>query len=345
VLACFGLVVAGAVIGGARSALSEPAVLQGEGDFKLAVPLGLDPDAMQIPENNKLSAAKIELGKMLYFDKRVSSDGSISCASCHEPTKGFTDQKAVSSGVSGKTGNRNAPTVINAAFLPFQFWDGRAPTLEEQAKGPIANPVEMASTLDICVQSIGKIPGYRPYFEKAFGDPVVNIDRIAQAIASYERTVLSGNSAWDRFVDGDKTALSESAQRGLALFEGKALCTRCHVGFNLTDGLFHNLGVGMSAEKPDLGRYVVTEKEEDKGAFKTPTLRDLLKTAPYMHDGSLKTLEEVVELYVKGGEKNKWLDPKVVALDLTAQDKADLVAFMKSLEGDWKPDTAPALPQ
>ena len=164
---------------------------------------------------------------------------------------------------------------------------------------------------------------------------MVTIDRVVQAIASYERTVLSGNSAWDRYVDGDKTALNESAQRGLQLFEGKALCTRCHVGFNLTDGLFHNIGVGMSKPKPDLGH---------KGAFKTPTLRDLQKTRPYMHDGAVKTLEEVVDFYDKGGEKNQWLDVKVVPL-LKPEEKKDLVAFLRSLEGDWKPTTPPTLPQ
>jgi cytochrome c peroxidase len=327
------------------SLAAEPLVLKGENGFTVPVPLGLDPDAMQIPAENPLSAAKIELGKMLYFDKRLSKDATIACATCHDPALGFTDQKPFSSGVAGGVGNRNSPTVINSGFMLFQFWDGRAPTLEEQAKGPIANPVEMASTLDVSVQSIAKVKGYQPYFEKAFGDGVVTIDRVVQAIASYERTVLSGNSAWDRFVDGDKSALSESAQRGLTLFEGKALCTRCHVGFNLSDSLFHNLGVGMSKPKPDLGRFVVSAKEEDKGGFKTPMLRDLQKTAPYMHDGSVKTLEEVVEFYDKGGEKNQWLDAKVQPLQLTAEEKKDLVAFLRSLEGDWKPVTPPTLPQ
>jgi len=324
---------------------SEPTVLRGADGYEIKVPLGLDPDALSVPENNPLSAAKVSLGEMLYFDARLSSDGTIACSSCHDPAKGFTDQKKVSSGVDGKTGTRNAPTVINTAFNIFQFWDGRAPSLEEQAKGPIANPVEMASTLDVSVQNIAKVAAYRPYFEKAFGDPVVTIDRVVEAIACYERTVLSGNSAWDRFIDGDKTALSESAQRGLALFEGKALCTRCHVGFNLTDGLFHNLGVGMAAEHPDLGRFVVSKEEKDKGAFKTPTLRDLQRTAPYMHDGSVKTIEEVIDLYDRGGETNQWLDPKVEPLHLSAEEKKDLAAFLRSLEGDWKPAPAPKLPQ
>jgi len=341
-----GLVAVGLTVSLCPVALAgAPAGLRGEAGYELKIPLGLDVDSLSVPASNPMSAAKVELGEMLYFDGRLSSDGTISCSSCHDPAKGFTDQKRVSNGVDGKTGARNAPTVINTAFNIFQFWDGRSPSLEEQAKGPIANPVEMASTLDVCVESIAKVKGYGPYFEKAFGDSVVTVDRIAQAIASYERTVLSGNSAWDRFIDGDKAALSDSAQRGLQLFEGKALCTRCHVGFNLTDGLFHNLGVGMSAPQPDLGRFVVTKNEQEKGAFKTPTLRDLQKTAPYMHDGSVKTIEEVIALYDRGGDKNQWLDPKVEPLHLSDAEKKDLAAFLRSLEGDWKPQPPPKLPK
>jgi len=315
------------------------------GEYKVDFPLGIDGDAFKVPDDNPMSEAKVELGKLLYFDARLSVDATISCASCHDPAKGFTDQQQFSTGFKGQKGGRNAPTVINSAFNYFQFWDGRSPSLEDQAKGPIVNPVEMANTLDAATATIAKIDGYAPYFKAAFGDERVTIDRIAKAIATYERTVLSGNSAWDRYVyGGDKGALSESAKRGLELFEGKALCTRCHVGFNLTDGLFHNLGVGMNADKPDLGRYNVTREEKDKGAFKTPVLRDLLKTAPYMHDGSMKTLAEVVELYDRGGEANKWLDPKVVKLGLSAEEKADLVAFLESLEGDWTPVSPPKLP-
>lgn len=314
--------------------------------YQLKFPLGLDQDAFQVPENNPMTKEKIELGKLLYFDPRLSVDSTVSCATCHDPKKGFTDQLPVSKGFHEQTGKRNAPTVINTAFNLFQFWDGRAPSLEEQVKGPIENPVEMAHTLEGTVKRINEIKGYKAYFKTAFGDEEVTIDRIAKAIATFERTVLSGNSAWDRFVyGGDKSALSESAQRGLKLFEGKALCTRCHVGFNLTDGIFHNLGVGMNQKKPDLGRYEVTKNEKDKGAFKTPTLRDIQKTAPYMHDGSVKTLEEVIELYDRGGEKNPWLDQKMEPLKLTVEEKADLLAFLKSLEGDWAPESEPKLPE
>lgn len=317
----------------------------GQESREVMYPLGIDSDAVIIPENNPLTKEKIELGKMLYFDRRLSSDGTISCASCHNPKTGFADSSAFSKGVQGKLGTRNSPTVLNSALSGFQFWDGRAPSLEEQAKGPMENPVEMAHTLDKATEKIASIPGYRPYFEAAFGDEKVTIERIVQAIASFERTLFSGNSSWDRYVyEKDKKALSDSAARGLELFEGKALCTRCHTGFNLSDGLFHNLGVGMNRKDPDLGRYLVTGKEKDKGAFKTPTLRDVSRTAPYMHDGSMKTLEEVVDLYDRGGEANPWLDPKVQPLHLTAQEKKDLVEFMKSLEGDWKPVEEPVLP-
>jgi cytochrome c peroxidase len=252
-----------------------------------------------------------------------------------------------SNGVRGQLGPRNAPTVINAAFNLFQFWDGRAASsLEEQCVGPIQNPLEMANTLEGAVENVKKIAGYRPYFQAAFDSEEVTADRIAQAISSFERTVVSGNSAWDRFVyDKDETALTDSAKRGLALFQGKAKCTRCHVGFNMTDGIFHNLGVGMNAPEPDLGRFKVTQAEKDKGAFKTPTLRDIQKTGPYMHDGSQKTLEEVIEFYDRGGEKNPWLDPKVEPLNLTDDEEADLLAFLNSLEGDWAATEEPVLPE
>jgi len=309
-------------------------------------PLGLDPSVLQVPEDNPITPEKIELGKALYFDKRLSKDNTVSCASCHNPQKGYTDQQQFSDGIQRQKGGRNSPTVLNSAFSYFQFWDGRAATLEEQAVGPMANPVEMGHTLEGVTESVKKVAGYKPLFKAAFGDDEINIDRIAKAIATFERSVLSGNSAWDRFVyEDDPTALSESAQRGLKLFEGEALCTRCHVGFTLSDSLFHNLGVGMNKEKPDLGRYEITKDEKDKGAFKTPTLRDLQRTAPYMHDGSIETLEEVIELYNRGGEKNPWLDTKMQPLNLTAEQKADLLAFMLSLEGDWKPVEEPILPQ
>jgi len=315
----------------------------GEG-YTIHFPKGVDGSVLQIPEDNPMTAEKVALGKQLYFDPRLSKDGTVSCATCHDPAKGWTDQLPVSTGVGGKHGTRNAPTVLSSAFNYMQFWDGRASSLEAQALGPIENPVEMANTLPAVVAWLNSVPGYRSQFQRVFGGPAT-ADRVAKAIACFERTVYSGNSPYDRYTqDKDKSALSPAARRGLALFEGKARCTQCHVGFDLSDRVFHNLGVGMDKENPDLGRYNVTHKERDKGAFKTPILRDLTKTAPYMHDGSVETLEEVIDLYLVGGEDNPWLDPKMKPLDLTEQDKADLLAFLRSLDGDTPIVKAPPLP-
>jgi len=241
----------------------------------------------------------------------------------------------VSTGIKGQKGGRSAPTTINRAFSTLQFWDGRAASLEEQAKGPIVNPIEMGNPSHApVVERLKEVMGYRAQFKKVFGTEKITIDHVARAIAAYERTILSGNSPFDRFQAGDKTALSEAAQRGLELFKGKARCVRCHTGFNFTDEGYHNLGVGMDKPKPDLGRYEITKREEDRGAFKTPTLRDIALTAPYLHDGSAKTLEEVVEFYNKGGIKNPSLSKEIEPLNLTAQEKADLVEFLRSLTGE-----------
>ena len=217
---------------------------------------------------------------MLYFDERLSADGTVSCATCHHPTKGWSDASKVSTGIKGQQGTRNAPTVINATYMLSQFWDGRAKDLEEQAKGPLINPIEMGNpNHDVVVEKIKAVPGYAPLFQKAFGEEP-NIENVAQAIASFERTVLGGNSRFDRYQAGDKSAMTPAEIRGHELFFGKANCTKCHVGSNFSDSQFHNLGVGMSQANPDLGRYVVTKKDEDKGAFKTPTVRDVTKHAP-----------------------------------------------------------------
>lgn len=303
-------------------------------DF-IIVPKGLPTD-LNVPAENPLTKEKVELGKMLYFDKRLSADGTISCATCHDPKKGWTDQEAVSTGIHGQKTPRNAPTVINATYFKSQFWDGRAKDLEEQSLGPIAAPGEMGNTHEKMVATVSAIEAYKPLFEKAFGGPPTK-ERVAQAIGSFERTVLSGNSAYDKFVTGDKAALSPEAQRGKDVFFGKGRCVTCHVPPTFSDSMFHNLGVGMKAAKPDEGRFVVSKEEKDKGAFKTPGLRDLTLTAPYMHDGSQKTLEEVVEFYDKGGEANPHLDPLMTKLNLTKEEKADLVAFLKALDGDPTP--------
>jgi cytochrome c peroxidase len=310
-------------------------------------PLGLP--AVIWPEDNPYTPEKAELGWLLYFDKRLSSDHSVSCASCHAPDKAFTDRMHVSTGIKGQKGGRSAPTVINRAYSTAQFWDGRAASLEDQAKGPIANPIEMTHAADAtaaheaCVECLRAIPGYVQRFEKVFGTKKITIDHIAQAIATFERTVLSGNAPYDRYEAGDKSAMTEAQVRGMKVFFDKAQCDRCHLGFNFTDGSYENIGIGMDKPMPDLGRYNVTKREQDKGAFKTPTLREIEHTAPYMHDGSLKTLEEVVEHYDKGGIKNPYLNERMAPLKLTAQDKADLVSFLKALSGEgWQHIRAPS---
>lgn len=316
--------------------------------YKLKLPLGLQEESIFIPEDNPLTEEKIALGKQLYFDKRLSADNTVACASCHNPRFGFTDGQPFSSGIKGQKGGRSAPTSINRVFSVEQFWDGRAATLEDQAKGPIANPIEMGFTHEAVIKKLRGIKGYRDQFKQVFGTEEFTIDHVAKAIASYERTILSGNSLFDRFEAGDKTALSPAAQKGLELFrdKNKANCVTCHAGFNFTDESYHNIGVGMDKPKPDLGRNEQTKKDDDRGAFKTPTLRDIALSAPYFHDGSAKTLEEVVEFYDKGGIKNQWLSKEIKPLKLTAEEKAALLEFMKSLTGEISLETlAPELPE
>jgi len=300
------------------------------------VPLGLVP--IFWPKDNPYTPEKAELGWLLYFDKRLSVDQTVACASCHDPKFAFTDGQRFSKGIRGQLGGRSAPTVINRAYSLEQFWDGRAKTLEEQAKGPIANPIEMGHAHDLCEKCIGGIEGYKNRFKEVFGADVVKIEHIAKAIATFERTVLSGNSPYDRFKTGDEKALSEGQKRGMkTFFSNHARCDSCHEGVNFTNAKYANVGIGMDKPTPDLGRYEQTKQETDRGAFKTPTLREIAQTGPYMHDGSLKTLEEVVEHYNKGGIKNTWLHTDVRPLNLSDQDKKDLVEFLKALSGEgWQ---------
>lgn len=305
------------------------------------VPKGLDVEALAIPQDNPLTAEKVALGKRLYFDPRLSADGTVSCATCHDPKKGWSDQDVVSEGIRQQKGTRNAPTVVNAAFMKTQFWDGRAATLEAQAQGPMLNPVEMGNkSLEEVVQHVKAVKGYEPLFMKAFGAGPTK-DNIVQAIAAFERTVLSGNSRYDRFLAGDKAALNDAEVRGMTVFLSKGKCVQCHSGPTFSDSKFHNLGVGMSQPKPDVGRATISKNKKDTGAFKTPQLRDIMKSAPYMHDGSQKTLEEVIEFYDKGGEKNPHLDALIVPLNLTTEEKSDLIHFLKALDGDPYPMVQP----
>ncbi|MEI9814466.1 MAG: cytochrome c peroxidase [Acidobacteriota bacterium] len=304
-------------------------------------PLGLLP--IPWPADNPYSAAKADLGRLLYFDKRLSGDATISCASCHAPDHAFTDNAPVSTGIKGQKGGRSAPTTLNRAYSEAQFWDGRAASLEVQAVGPIANPIEMGEIYPNVVKKLSSIPGYAPLFTAAFGSPEITIDKIGKAIATFERTLLSGNSAYDRYKAGNKTALNASQVRGMDVYFNKAKCDACHEGVNFTSNSYRNLGVGIDKPNPDTGRHIVTKKDEDWGAFKTPTLRDISKSAPYMHDGSLLTLEEVVEFYDKGGIPNKNLDQRMVKLNLTDRDKKDLIAFLTALDGQPLKVTVPAV--
>ncbi len=284
-----------------------------------------------VPPDNPQTSAKIELGKKLYFDTRLSADNTISCATCHNPALGWSDEGPTSSGIRSQLGGRRSPPVSNAAYFPLQFWDGRAPSLEEQAKGPIANPIEMGNTHDAMLKTVNGIAGYEEEFKQVFGTMPITVDQVAQAIAAYERTVVTTDSPFDRFVRGEDEALTSLEKKGLEIFNGKGHCTSCHWGGHFSDGRFHNLGVSPTElSKNDQGRYEITKNPKDKGAFKTPTVRDAALRAPYMHNGSEKTLEEVVELYDKGGRTgDPNLDPLIVPLGLSAGEKKALVAFMK----------------
>ena len=315
---------------------------------QITVPLGLPP--VPEPGDNPPTAATVALGRELYYDPILSVDNSISCASCHHPDAGFADGKPLSDGVRGQKGTRNSPTVLNTAYFDTLFWDGRAGTLEQQAAGPVQNPVEMAHSLRGVENKLMRYPGYRSAFAKAFGSGHITFDMVEKALASFERTLVSGNSPFDRYYYGhDESALSDSAKRGLAVFMSpeKGNCAACHlIGKDnalFTDNKFHNIGVGVKNEQPtDLGRYLVTKNSADRGAFRTPSLRNIALTAPYMHDGSLKTLKEVVDFYVGGGNSNPYLDKRIKPLDfLSGEERADLVSFLQSLTGDVPANAGP----
>ena len=343
------------------------------------VPLGLPP--VPIPSDNPQTTEKIALGKGLFEDKRFSGDGTVSCATCHDPGKAFGDGLPTAEGINKQKGTRNSPTVINAAYYESQFWDGRRSSLEEQAKDPFLNPIEHGLTShDRIIETIRSDGSYPAQFRTVFGIELndITMDHVVKAIASFERTVIAGDSPFDRYLyGGDKTAMSESAIRGLEIYRTKGRCQDCHtIGqtyATFTDNKFHNLGVGFKRiqsrmipianafrkakqegkdidqsvigdkEVSELGRFVVTLRPSDIGGFKTSTLRNIAVTGPYMHDGSLETLEEVVELYNKGGESNPLLDSGIRPLNLTEQEKADLVAFMKSLTSPQFADVKPSM--
>ena len=297
-----------------------------------------------IPEDNPQTEAKVALGRQLFFEPRLSGDDTISCATCHDPAMAWANHSPVDTGIRGQRGTRNSGTILDAAYMGFQFWDGRAATLEAQALGPIHNPMEMGATLDDVVRKLSAIEGYRLQFAAVFGSEVT-ADGIARAIAAFERTVLSGPSSYDRYAAGDKQAMTEAAIRGLRIFGGKARCRTCHGGPLFSDQGFHNLGVGMDRPQPDVGREAVTKDSRDRGRFKTPGLRNAALTCPYMHYGSVRTLADVVALYDRGGVPNPTLDVFVTPLDLTDAEQHDLVAFLEALTGSLPAIDRPALPK
>ena len=306
------------------------------------------PETAPAPTDNPTTAAKVELGKMLFMDPRFSSTGTVSCNSCHNVMEGGDDSRSTSMGVHGKTGGRNAPTVWNSAFHSVQFWDGRAALLEDQAKGPVANPVEMGmSDVETAMDRVRKIPGYAPAFEKAFGKNAMTVDNAAKAVAAFERTLITPNSAYDKFVQGDKSAMTAQQQRGLEKFASSG-CTACHSGaaFNgpempLGEGFYakfptftDNVYTGKYKLAEDKGREEVTGKVEDRNNFRVQTLRNITDTAPYFHNGSVNELGEAVRVMAK-----TQLDK-----DLSDSDVADIVAFLGALTGEYPVITMPRLP-
>lgn len=354
---------------GAASPADQLAALKGLGlpEEAITPPPGVDPilwEASLVP-GNEPDRARVALGRSLYFDLRLSKDGTVSCATCHDVTRGFTDNRPVSEGIGGQLGRRNAPTTLNAALLREQFWDGRATTVEHQAGMPILNPIEMgAQSEEEVVARVAAIPEYRKAFQETYGRAPSYHD-LRNAIGAFERTLIFLDAPYDRYLAGDASALSEAAVRGLALFEGKARCTNCHPLNGASplgsDDKYHNIGVAartrdfealarqaakaleqdssehaldklaLSTDMSELGRFMISRNRSDIGAFKTEQLRNVGLTAPYMHDGSLPTLWDVVDHYNKGGEENAFLDGGIEALALGESEIDDLVQFLFGL--------------
>lgn len=295
-------------------------------------PLVSVPDSfptMPVPKENELTRERVELGKRLFFDTRLSRTEEIACASCHLQENAFADPRRISVGVEGRVGDRNAPPLFNLAWNTSFFWDGGAPTLEHQVIGPIRNPLEMDMKMEDVVSRVAADKTYVSQFQAAY-DSAPSSEGITKAIASFMRTMVSGNSRYDRFEAGNTSALNEAEKRGRELFfSERAECFHCHVGFNLTNNGFHNNGI--HPDDPDLGRARISERASDAGKFKVPSLRNVAVTAPYMHNGGMETLEEVVEHYDRGGEGHPYTDPTIHPLGLTAGEKSDLVAFLRSL--------------
>jgi cytochrome c peroxidase len=272
----------------------------------IVIPLGLDL-YLPVPEENPLTAEKIEVGRRLFFDRRLSRDGSVACVSCHDPERAYSDGRPVAVGIEGRMGRRNAPALVNRGYGRLLFWDGRAKSLEEQVLKPIEDPNEMDLGIEEASRRVG-----------------LTKSEISQALASFVRSLLFGDSPYDRFSGGDATALTADERAGLQLFRGRANCVACHAGPNLTDERLHNTGIAWRD-----GRFL--DQGGGRGDFKTPTLREIARTAPYMHDGSLATLEDVIDYYDRGGNRNQYLDAELHPLHLSMEERRDLVLFLRSL--------------
>jgi cytochrome c peroxidase len=329
----------------------------GRGDAGAPVPIGPLPP-VPVPADNPLTPAKVDLGRRLFFDARLSADGSLACVSCHLPDQGWATHTPLSPAYPTHMERRLSPTLINVAYNPVLLWDGRATSLEAQALGPIQNPLHMNQNLDLLIERLNTLPDYAARFQHVFGTAVTP-ETLGKALAAFERTLITRPAPFDRYLAGDRAAMTASAVRGLALFQGKARCILCHHGPNFTDNQFHNLGVpevpllthplvqaalrfdakrmGMpeyAQVTEDFGRYLVTKDAKDKGAFKTPTLRNVAQRDPYMHNGAFHALEEVIAFYDRGGGAGAGTSPLLQPLALTAQDQQDLLAFLQALTGD-----------
>ena len=299
------------------------ATIAAAGERRLDIPLGLD-SFMPVPEANPLTTEKAAMGRDLFSDRRLSRDRTVSCATCHDPKHAFTDGKPVAEGVSGRRGQRRVPSLVNRGYGKSFFWDGRIATLEEQVLQPIVSPAEMDMTIEEALAGLRSDARYA----------TLTRDGLAQALASYVRTILAGGSPYDRYVAGDREALSAQARMGLQIFRRKGNCATCHLGPNLSDERYHNTGIAWQDGRfTDTGRSGITRRDQDLGAFKTPTLRQVTERAPYMHDGSLANLEQVIEYYDRGGNRHANLDSEVLPLGLSREEKQALIEFLRSLSG------------
>ncbi len=296
------------------------------GGLIVQAPPGYGP--VPIPAHNQLSIQKVELGEQLFFDPALSRDGTISCASCHLPDRAFSDVTPVSSGVEGRKGRRNSPGLVNVAYAPLLFWDGGSFALENQVVAPLEDPNEMDAELEDVLRTLNADAAYRQRFEEVFGDSVT-VRTFTQAIAAFQRTIVGSGAPFDEYIAGDRSALSAAARRGLELFEGRAGCRNCHAGVRFTDDSFRNNGLAFASA--DSGRARITLRAEDFARFRVPSLRNVGLTAPYMHDGRLASLESVVDHYAAGGSGSRGQDNLIQPIDLTQQERDDLVAFLHAL--------------